>query len=131
MCVPIFRGTVAPKHGSETMVPNRATLVRNVATNFPSAVVMLEDRSMMFVATVYETGCTGTERGMRTEADWQESVKRVLKSELTRKGTTYKELAERLKALGVQDITEANLKNKISRGTFSAVFFFQCLAAIG
>src|SRR4051794_29314910 len=66
-----------------------------------------------------------------TERDWQERVKRILKGELAREGVSYRELADRLRKMGVQDIGEANLKNKISRGTFSATFFFQCLAAIG
>jgi hypothetical protein len=65
------------------------------------------------------------------EREWQEQVKRILKGELAREGVSYRELSDRLRQMGVQNIGEANLKNKISRGTFSATFFFQCLAAIG
>ena len=36
----------------------------------------------------------------------------------------------RLQAIGVKD-NERNISNKISRGTFTAVFFVQCLDAIG
>jgi hypothetical protein len=61
---------------------------------------------------------------------WSEYVKGVLKAELKRKNVTYKQLAERLSAFGVSE-TESNIKNKISRGGFTAVFFVQCLAAIG
>lgn len=32
--------------------------------------------------------------------------------------------------IGVKD-NERNISNKISRGTFTAVFFFQCMEAIG
>lgn len=39
-------------------------------------------------------------------------------------------LVEKLHAIGVQE-TEANLRNKISRGGFSAGFMVQCLVAIG
>jgi hypothetical protein len=35
-----------------------------------------------------------------------------------------------LAVLGVVE-TEANLRNKISRGAFTAAFFLQCLSAIG
>lgn len=39
-------------------------------------------------------------------------------------------VAERLTAMAVPE-TETNIKNKISRGGFTAVFFLQCLKAIG
>ena len=55
---------------------------------------------------------------------------RALKAELKRRNMGYRELAEKLAPLGVQE-SERNLANKISRGGFSAVFFVQCLAAIG
>lgn len=64
------------------------------------------------------------------DRDWQDRVKGVLKAELKRKNLSYKDLAEKLSAIGVQD-TELNIKNKISRGGFTAVFFVQCLVAIG
>ena len=64
------------------------------------------------------------------ESIWSEYVKGVLKAELKRKNVTYKQLAEKLSALGIAE-TEPNIKNKISRGGFTAVFFVQCLAAIG
>jgi hypothetical protein len=64
------------------------------------------------------------------DKDWQERVKGMLKAELKRRNLSYKHLAERLAAIGVQD-TESNIKNKISRGGFTAVFFVQCLEAIG
>src|SRR5437879_179406 len=70
-------------------------------------------------------------RGMvRTEKDWTEHVKRLLKAELTRQGVSYRELAERLRAIGVED-DPRNISNKISRGGFGAVWFFQVMEAIG
>jgi len=39
-------------------------------------------------------------------------------------------LAEKLTAMGIPE-SEANIANKISRGGFTAVFFVQCLIAIG
>ena len=73
-----------------------------------------------------------TESGalMAVDADWQERTKNLLKAELKRRGVSYKQLAERLADIGVRE-TEANIKNKISRGGFTAVFMLQVLAAIG
>jgi hypothetical protein len=60
----------------------------------------------------------------------KERVKRLLKAELTRRNVSYRELAERLRAIGVDD-NERNISNKISRGGFTAAFFFQVMDAIG
>src|SRR5690242_14599444 len=62
--------------------------------------------------------------------DWQAQVKGLLKAELKRRNLSYADLAEKLAAVGVKD-NERNLSNKIARGTFTAVFFVQCLEAIG
>jgi len=59
-----------------------------------------------------------------------EDVKGILKAELKRRGLTYADLVDRLAVNGVVE-TEANLRNKISRGSFTAAFFVQCLVAIG
>jgi len=67
---------------------------------------------------------------MPTDKEWQDRVKGLLKAELKRRNLTYRDLAERLEAMGVH-MSERNLNNKISRGGFSAVFFLQCLEAIG
>jgi len=61
---------------------------------------------------------------------WQDRVKGLLKAELKRRNVGYRELAEKLTALGIPE-TELNIKNKLSRGGFTAVFFVQCLTAIG
>jgi hypothetical protein len=62
--------------------------------------------------------------------DWTTKVKGILKAELKRRNISYKELAERLKPLGVNE-SERNIANKLARGSFTAVFFVQCLVAIG
>jgi hypothetical protein len=62
--------------------------------------------------------------------DWQAHVKGVLKAELKRRELSYADLADKLSALGVKT-DRRNINNKIGRGTFSAVFFFQCMKAIG
>ena len=62
--------------------------------------------------------------------DWQRRVKGILKAALKRRHVSYKELADKLHEVGVKD-SERNIANKIARGSFTAVFFVQCLAAIG
>ena len=57
-------------------------------------------------------------------------VKGILKGEMKRRNLTYDQLAEKLEAIGVHADVR-NLRNKVSRGGFSAVFFVQCLMAIG
>ena len=62
--------------------------------------------------------------------DWQARVKGMLKAELKRRDLSYRDLAEKLHAIGVKD-SDRNISNKIARGTFTAVFFVQCMEAIG
>ncbi len=65
-----------------------------------------------------------------TEDEWAEHTKRLLRTEMVRRGVSYEGLAEQLAKLGVHD-TPVNMRNKIARGKFTAVFFLQCLEAIG
>ena len=67
---------------------------------------------------------------MATDKEWQDKVKGILKAELKRKGVSYVDLATRLTAMGIPE-TERNISNKLSRGSFTAVFFVQSLEAIG
>lgn len=62
--------------------------------------------------------------------DWSEVAKAMIKAELKGRNMNYSHLVEALAAVGVKE-TEANLRNKISRGNFSAAFFLQALDAIG
>jgi hypothetical protein len=64
------------------------------------------------------------------DSDWQTKVKGILKAELKRRNVSYKDLVDKLAAIGVSE-TEPNIRTKISRGGFTAVFFVQCLEAIG
>ena len=67
---------------------------------------------------------------MVKDKEWEDRVKRMLKAELTRRGITYAQLVGKLADIGVHD-TEPNIRNKISRGKFTAVFLIQCLEAVG
>lgn len=64
------------------------------------------------------------------EEHWDTRVKAILKAELKRKGVTYAQLVEKLAAIGVKE-TEPNIRNKLARGKFTAVFLLQALTAIG
>lgn len=64
------------------------------------------------------------------DTEWEAKVKGLLKAELKRRGVTYAQLVDRLAAVGVVD-SEPNIRNKLARGKFTAVFLIQCLEAIG
>ena len=67
---------------------------------------------------------------MAGKVDWTERVKGMLKAELKRKNMTYADLVTALGKIGIEE-TEVNIRNKIARGGFTAVFLVQCLEAIG
>ena len=64
------------------------------------------------------------------DTEWEAKVKGLLKGELKRRNVSYGQLVDKLAAVGVVD-TEPNIRNKLSRGKFTAVFLIQCLEAIG
>lgn len=67
---------------------------------------------------------------MPERTDWEEQAKGLLRGEMARRGVTYAQLAERLAAIGVDD-NERNLRNKVSRGKFTAGFMLQVMSALG
>lgn len=67
---------------------------------------------------------------MADKTKWVAMSQSILKAELKRRNIGYRELAERLTAMGTPE-TDRNIANKISRGGFTAAFFLECLAAIG
>jgi hypothetical protein len=67
---------------------------------------------------------------MKTQKDWEDQAKGLLKAELKRRNVSYAELIEKLAEIGV-DESEPNVRNKLSRGKFTFVFLLQCLSAIG
>ena len=64
------------------------------------------------------------------ETEWEARVKGLLKAELKRRNVAYAQLVDKLAEIGVKE-TEPNVRNKLARGKFTAVFFVQCLAAVG
>jgi hypothetical protein len=67
---------------------------------------------------------------MAGNTEWEARVKALLKAELKRRDVTYTQLVNKLADLGVRE-TEPNVRNKLARGKFTAVFLIQCLASIG
>lgn len=61
---------------------------------------------------------------MPDQTDWEAKAANTLKAALKLRGITYAELANRI------GDKEVNIRNKLSRGKFSAAFLFQCLCAI-
>ena len=57
------------------------------------------------------------------------SAKRIIRSEMVRRDVSYQELADRLAEAG-ENFSEAALRNKVSRGSFTADFFLSVLAVM-
>ena len=67
---------------------------------------------------------------MATEDEWAERAKRMIRTEMVRRGVSYEGLSERLASLGTHD-SPVNLRNKMSRGKFTAAFMLLSLEALG
>lgn len=63
-------------------------------------------------------------------SNWDDKAKRLLKSELVKRGVSNTDLVLLLNEIGVEE-TKAGIDSKISRGSFSATFLLQCLTVIG
>jgi hypothetical protein len=66
---------------------------------------------------------------MTTENRWESIAPKIIKGELLKRGLKYHHLVQKLEEIDVYE-TEANLKSKLSRGTFSVIFFLQALHAL-
>ena len=67
---------------------------------------------------------------MPERTDWEAKARGILRGEMARQNITYAQLVVRLAAIGVRE-DERNLRNKVSRGKFTAAFLLQCMEAIG
>jgi hypothetical protein len=65
----------------------------------------------------------------RAEEEWGQRASAFLKTEMKKANVTYAELVKRLKKHGLKE-TEAGITMKLKRGSFSAVFFLACIAAL-
>ncbi len=62
---------------------------------------------------------------MAEQNEWETRAANLLKAELKRKGVTYAQLAE---LIGDKEV---NIRNKLSRGKFSAAFLLHCFYSVG
>lgn len=65
-----------------------------------------------------------------TEDEYGERVKRLLRSQMVARGVSYDALADKLTAAGMPE-TAVNLRNKVSRGKFTAAFLLAACDALG
>jgi hypothetical protein len=65
----------------------------------------------------------------KTEEEWGIRASAFLKAKMKETGVTYAELVKRLKKHGLKE-TEAGITMKLKRGTFTAIFFLACIAAL-
>ena len=65
----------------------------------------------------------------KTEEEWGTRASAFLKAKMKETGVTYAELVKRLKKHGLKE-TEAGITMKLKRGTFTAIFFLACIAAL-
>lgn len=63
------------------------------------------------------------------DTDWHKLATTTIKVELTKANIGYEELVQRLATVGVQE-SYTGIAAKINRGTFSFMFFMQCMKAI-
>lgn len=61
---------------------------------------------------------------------WSKIVTKIIKAELAKRGVDYPTLVTKLHEINV-DISVEDLRGRMSRGTFSAALFVQCLRALG
>ncbi len=62
---------------------------------------------------------------MPEQTEWEAKAAKLLKAELERHGVTYDQLADMI------GDKEVNIRNKLSRGKFSAAFLLQCPSVVG
>ncbi|MGZ8401742.1 MAG: DUF6471 domain-containing protein [Rhodoplanes sp.] len=96
-------------------------MINNVSTRLVSKDSIIDDDY------INDSGTLGMPA---KQTDWQAQVKGLLKAKLKRRDLSYVDLAEKLAGIGVRD-NQRNISDKIARGTFTAVFFVQCMEAIG
>lgn len=69
------------------------------------------------------------EDDMPERTDWEAKARGILRAEMARQGITYAQLVVKLAAIDVAE-DERNLRNKVSRGKFTAGFLLQCFEAM-
>ena len=66
---------------------------------------------------------------MPERTDWEAKARGLLRAEMAKHGLTYAQMVEKLQTVSISK-DERNLRNKVSRGKFTAAFLLQCLSAM-
>lgn len=66
---------------------------------------------------------------MPADTKWKREARLVLLNEMNRKNMDFKEFARALESVDL-DVSPKALSNKMHRGTFSFMFFLQCMRAL-
>ena len=61
--------------------------------------------------------------------DWKRVARRLLRNEMDKRAVRFKKLSSLLESQGVT-LEVVPLTNKVNRGTFSFIFFLQCMRAL-
>lgn len=61
--------------------------------------------------------------------NWEDKAKNLLKSEMKKKGLTYRQLKNMIEANSIH-YDEQAIINKVNRGKFSFAFFLLCMSAM-
>lgn len=61
---------------------------------------------------------------------WEQTAKELIELEMARRGIRYKQLAQLLEELGIDESPE-QINRKVNRKRFSAAFLIACLRAMG
>ena len=64
------------------------------------------------------------------ESRWAHAMARLMRVEMARLNWSYGDLLAGLERIGVTGESVPNLRNKITRGTYSAAFFAQAMLAM-
>jgi hypothetical protein len=60
----------------------------------------------------------------------RETIRRLIRSQMAAKGVEYRDLAQRLDALGISQ-SDSNLRSKVNNGSLGAQLFFYIELALG
>ena len=66
---------------------------------------------------------------MPADAKWKREARFILLNEINKQDMDFKELARALESVDLDESPKV-LSNKINRGTFSFIFFLQCMRAL-
>lgn len=67
----------------------------------------------------------------KARSDWNHYARRLVQTELKRKGLQYSQLAQALEDFDGRPVSVEALTTRLSRGTFTLAFFLQVARAIG